>query len=52
MKNLGDYLRIMLTFALLALTYQETGWATTAALVLIVGRAEVLDFNTKRTWKA
>jgi len=51
MSAIGDIVRIVLTLALLAGAYSETGWATTLCLFLIAARAEVLDYNAGRTWK-
>ena len=47
---IGDWIRIMLTLALVYLVYGETGWATALCVFLMAARAEILDANAGRTF--
>ena len=51
MSNIGDPIRVLLTIALIAVVYTETGWSTALCMALLAARAEILDYNSGRTWK-
>ena len=49
---IGDYIRVALTLALIALVYMETGWATALCIFLIAARVEIQDINEGRTFRS
>lgn len=51
MKNIGDYVRILISVGLLYWSYQETGLVTCIIFFLLLTRAEVQDYRAGITFK-
>lgn len=50
-KTLGEIGRVLLELLLIWVVYDETGWATALALLLITIRCELVDYHLGRTWR-